>query len=145
MAVFNGLANQLDLCGLIANTWKFDTLATWRKQSRLKFQRRGNGIRLLLSDFLLLPKAKRWMNCLKTYEKRQNYILKTTKQSPKRISILFLWTCLCMPKLRDISGRKLVRVFEGFGFETISQKGSHIKMNRAGQILVIPKFKCMRV
>jgi len=47
-----------------------------------------------------------------------------------------------MPKLRDISGKKLVRVFEDFGFEIVKQKGSHIKMTRffdgSKQTLVIP-------
>ncbi|MBI4155673.1 MAG: type II toxin-antitoxin system HicA family toxin [Candidatus Zambryskibacteria bacterium] len=46
-----------------------------------------------------------------------------------------------MPRLRDISGRKLVKIFENFGFEVIGQKGSHIKMSRADQILVIPNHK----
>lgn len=47
-----------------------------------------------------------------------------------------------MPKLRDLSGKKLVRIFESFGFSIISQKGSHIKMSRITnskeEILVIP-------
>ena len=46
-----------------------------------------------------------------------------------------------MPKLRDISGKKLVSVFENFGFVVIGQKGSHIKMSRFSnkmEILVIP-------
>jgi predicted RNA binding protein YcfA (HicA-like mRNA interferase family) len=47
-----------------------------------------------------------------------------------------------MPKLRVLSGKKLVKIFEGFGFVSVSQKGSHIKMHRfydeAIQMLVIP-------
>ena len=47
-----------------------------------------------------------------------------------------------MPKLRDISGKKLVKMFESFGFVFVKQNGSHIKMNRFyhGQIqtLIIP-------
>lgn len=47
-----------------------------------------------------------------------------------------------MPRLRDISGKKLVRIFESFGFIIVGQKGSHIKMSRfcsdKFQILVIP-------
>lgn len=47
-----------------------------------------------------------------------------------------------MPKLRDISGKKLIKVFESFGFVFIGQKGSHIKMNRHYfgkiQTLVVP-------
>lgn len=47
-----------------------------------------------------------------------------------------------MPKLRIISGKKLVKVFESFGFVIVKQKGSHIKMHRVysgvKQVLVIP-------
>ncbi len=43
-----------------------------------------------------------------------------------------------MPKLRVISGKKLVKIFEDFGFEVVSQKGSHIKMVKGSQTLVIP-------
>lgn len=46
-----------------------------------------------------------------------------------------------MPKLRDISCKKLISIFKSFGFEIVSQKGSHIKMSRFSvnlQILVIP-------
>lgn len=47
-----------------------------------------------------------------------------------------------MPKLRVLSGKKLVKIFEGFDFVSASQKGSHIKMHRfcgeATQTLVIP-------
>ncbi len=47
-----------------------------------------------------------------------------------------------MPKLRDISGKKLVKIFEEFGFVVIKQTGSHIKMQRkylsVTQTLVIP-------
>ncbi|MST04402.1 MAG: type II toxin-antitoxin system HicA family toxin [Candidatus Pacebacteria bacterium] len=47
-----------------------------------------------------------------------------------------------MPKLRNLSGKKLVSIFESFGFAVLSQKGSHIKMFRFNlgekQILVIP-------
>ncbi len=43
-----------------------------------------------------------------------------------------------MPKIRVISGKKLIKIFEDFGFEIVSQKGSHIKMARGGEVLVIP-------
>lgn len=46
-----------------------------------------------------------------------------------------------MSKLRDISGKKLVLVFEKFGFVIVGQKGSHIKMSKLSnkiEILVIP-------
>lgn len=35
-----------------------------------------------------------------------------------------------MPKLRTLSGKDLLRIFAGFGFDPISQKGSHIKLRR---------------
>ena len=46
-----------------------------------------------------------------------------------------------MPKLRDISGKKLVSAFENLGFVVVGQKGNHIKMSRFSnktEILVIP-------
>ena len=47
-----------------------------------------------------------------------------------------------MPRLRVISGKKLIRIFEDFGFTIVGQKGSHIKMYRSykglDQTLVIP-------
>ena len=35
-----------------------------------------------------------------------------------------------MPKLRDLSGKDLLRIFATFGFHPFSQKGSHIKLRR---------------
>lgn len=49
-----------------------------------------------------------------------------------------------MPKLKVLSGSKLVKIFENFGFVVIGQKGSHIKMSRFSkdnQTLVIPNHK----
>ena len=49
-----------------------------------------------------------------------------------------------MPKLRVISGKKLVSEFEKLGFSVTGQKGSHIKMFRffrGDQTLVIPNHK----
>ncbi|MFZ2521931.1 MAG: type II toxin-antitoxin system HicA family toxin [Minisyncoccia bacterium] len=47
-----------------------------------------------------------------------------------------------MPRLRDISGKQMVRIFQTLGFVVLSQKGSHIKMSRVQggkeQTLVIP-------
>ncbi len=47
-----------------------------------------------------------------------------------------------MPRLRVISGKKLISFFESFGFIKVGQKGSHIKMQRfysgVVQTLVIP-------
>ena len=50
-----------------------------------------------------------------------------------------------MPKLRVISGKKLVKSFENLGFIIVGQKGSHIKMQRSYgktiQTLVVPNHK----
>jgi len=35
-----------------------------------------------------------------------------------------------MPKLRTLSGDDVIRVFAQFGFQRISQKGSHAKLRR---------------
>jgi predicted RNA binding protein YcfA (HicA-like mRNA interferase family) len=45
-------------------------------------------------------------------------------------------------KLRRLSGKEVVTLFEGFGFEVLSQRGDHAKLRRmvAGskQTLVVP-------
>lgn len=51
-----------------------------------------------------------------------------------------------MPKLRVLSGPDLVKIFLQFGFNLVSQKGSHMKLLRAAdngnrQILTIPNHK----
>ena len=48
-----------------------------------------------------------------------------------------------MPKLKPLSGEDLLRIFAGFGFIKVSQRGSHIKLRRqvtgrSRQILTIP-------
>ena len=47
-----------------------------------------------------------------------------------------------MSRLRDISGKHLIKIFNNFGFSIIGQKGSHVKMSRiyhgVVQTLVIP-------
>jgi len=35
-----------------------------------------------------------------------------------------------MPKLRSLSGEDVSRIFSQFGFEIVSQKGSHVKLRR---------------
>jgi predicted RNA binding protein YcfA (HicA-like mRNA interferase family) len=35
-----------------------------------------------------------------------------------------------MPKLRSLSGQDLLRIFTGFGFHLVSQRGSHVKLRR---------------
>jgi predicted RNA binding protein YcfA (HicA-like mRNA interferase family) len=48
-----------------------------------------------------------------------------------------------MPKLKVLSGTDIIKIFSKFGFEVVSQKGSHIKIIRflpdgTKQILTIP-------
>jgi len=47
-----------------------------------------------------------------------------------------------MPKLRRLAGRDLLTIFQGFGFQQVSQRGSHVKLARevagARQVLTIP-------
>ncbi|MBX3320044.1 MAG: type II toxin-antitoxin system HicA family toxin [Nitrospira sp.] len=47
-----------------------------------------------------------------------------------------------MPKLRRLAGRDLLTVFQRFGFQSVSQRGSHVKLVRevAGtrQVLTVP-------
>ncbi len=47
-----------------------------------------------------------------------------------------------MPKLKVLSGKDLVRIFSGFGFSVVGQKGSHVKLVRIihsiRQTLTIP-------
>ncbi len=51
-----------------------------------------------------------------------------------------------MPKLKQLSGKDIVKIFILFGFEVVSQKGSHIKMKReieelGKEILTIPNHQ----
>lgn len=52
-----------------------------------------------------------------------------------------------MPKLKVLSGAKIVNIFEEFGFSIIGQKGSHVKLqrsiNRIKQTLTIPKHSVL--
>jgi predicted RNA binding protein YcfA (HicA-like mRNA interferase family) len=47
-----------------------------------------------------------------------------------------------MPKLRRLAGRDLLAILQGFGFQQVSQRGSHVKLVRevaeARQVLTIP-------
>lgn len=47
-----------------------------------------------------------------------------------------------MPKLRRLAGRDLLAIFQGFGFQQVSQRGSHVKLVReaAGsrEVLTVP-------
>lgn len=50
-----------------------------------------------------------------------------------------------MPKLKSLSAKKIISIFEGLGFSVVGQKGSHIKLARetvAGrQVLTVPNHK----
>ena len=35
-----------------------------------------------------------------------------------------------MPKLKNLSGKKVIKILLSFGFEVASQKGSHVKLRR---------------
>ncbi len=48
-----------------------------------------------------------------------------------------------MPKLRVLSGKEVVKILSKFGFEVVSQRGSHVKLrrvlpDRTKQTLTIP-------
>jgi predicted RNA binding protein YcfA (HicA-like mRNA interferase family) len=47
------------------------------------------------------------------------------------------------PKPILISGRKLVKIFQKFGYEKVSQKGSHIKVKnyKTGSVVIIADHK----
>lgn len=50
-----------------------------------------------------------------------------------------------MPKPRRLSGRQVAQIFEAFGFEIVSQRGSHMKLKRiiagTAEILTVPAHK----
>jgi predicted RNA binding protein YcfA (HicA-like mRNA interferase family) len=50
-----------------------------------------------------------------------------------------------MPKLKRLSAQEIINIFNQFGFEIISRKGSHIKLRRLGETgketLTIPNHK----
>jgi len=53
-----------------------------------------------------------------------------------------------MPKLPQISGREVTKALRKNGFEKISQKGSHIKLERHKgnftQIIIVPDHKIVK-
>jgi predicted RNA binding protein YcfA (HicA-like mRNA interferase family) len=53
-----------------------------------------------------------------------------------------------MPKLPQVSGKQIVKSLKKIGFKKISQKGSHIKLQRikAGntQIIIVPDHKVLK-
>jgi len=50
-----------------------------------------------------------------------------------------------MSKLKILSAKEIIKIFESFGFIVVGQKGSHIKMERklksSTQTLTIPNHK----
>lgn len=50
-----------------------------------------------------------------------------------------------MPGLKRLSGREVIKILGRFGFQQVSQKGSHVKLKRYGegysQTLTIPDHK----
>lgn len=50
-----------------------------------------------------------------------------------------------MPKIRQLSGKEVIKILEKFGFQIHSQKGSHVKLRRitvkAKETLTIPNHK----
>ena len=47
-----------------------------------------------------------------------------------------------MPKLRRLAGRDVLTILQGFGFQQVSQRGSHVKLVRevtgSRQVLTVP-------
>jgi predicted RNA binding protein YcfA (HicA-like mRNA interferase family) len=47
-----------------------------------------------------------------------------------------------MPKIKVLLGKDVIRIFEQFGFQVVSQRGSHVKLRRelqdTRQTLTIP-------
>jgi predicted RNA binding protein YcfA (HicA-like mRNA interferase family) len=52
-----------------------------------------------------------------------------------------------MPKLKILSGKKVMEVFKTFGFEIQGQKGSHVKLRRVREgikeTLIVPFHKTL--
>lgn len=51
-----------------------------------------------------------------------------------------------MPRLKTLSGKDVVKIFESFNFSVVGQKGSHIKLRRTvnndfNQTLTIPNHE----
>ena len=50
-----------------------------------------------------------------------------------------------MPKLKNLSAKNIISIFETFGFEIVAKKGSHIKLRRTTnnirQTLTVPNHK----
>ncbi|HEY9583089.1 MAG TPA: type II toxin-antitoxin system HicA family toxin [Candidatus Paceibacterota bacterium] len=40
-----------------------------------------------------------------------------------------------MPKLKNLSAKNIISIFETFGFEIVAKKGSHIKLRRPNKVM----------
>ena len=53
-----------------------------------------------------------------------------------------------MPKLPQVSGKEVIKALRKIGFEKVSQKGSHIKLERhkgsLTQIIIVPDHKIIK-
>ena len=53
-----------------------------------------------------------------------------------------------MPKLPQVSGSQVIKTLRKIGFEKVSQKGSHIKLERRKkeftQIIIVPNHKILK-
>ncbi len=52
-----------------------------------------------------------------------------------------------MPRLPQISGRQLIRLLESLGYETLRQRGSHVRLRRVSAVgehnVTVPDHKVM--
>jgi len=53
-----------------------------------------------------------------------------------------------MSKLRTLSGKQIIKIFESFGFSVAYQRGSHVKLRRVSanginQTLTVPDHKVL--
>ena len=50
-----------------------------------------------------------------------------------------------MPKIKALDSKEIIKILESFGFNVVSQKGSHIKLTRKTafqkQVLTIPNHR----
>jgi len=50
-----------------------------------------------------------------------------------------------MPKISNVSVKKVVKIANSFGFIFVRQKGSHLIFKRESQILIIPNHKKLKI
>lgn len=49
-----------------------------------------------------------------------------------------------MPKLPVVSGKKVVKTLTKIGFKIVSRRGSHIKLKRDKQTVIVPNHKTIK-